>query len=44
MKKVEGDGEVVKHMWEQVKWAMVVSARKLCGSMSKGGKNPKSVW
>ena len=22
-KRVEGDGDNVKHMWEQVKWAMV---------------------
>ena len=28
-------------MWEQVKWAMVESARELCGSVRK---NPKSVW
>ena len=31
-------------MWEQVKWAMVESAREVCGSVRVGGKNPKSVW
>ena len=31
-------------MWEQVKQAMVESARKMCGSARVGGKNPKSVW
>ena len=33
----------VEHMWEQVKWAMVESAREVCGSVRVGGKNPKSV-
>ena len=31
-------------MWEQVKWAMVESAREICGSVRIGGKNLKSVW
>ena len=31
-------------MWEQIKQAMVESARKMCGSMKVGGKNPKSIW
>ena len=31
-------------MWEQVKRAMVESAREVCGSVKVGGKNPKSVW
>ena len=30
-------------MWEQVKWAMVESARETCGSVRVEGKNPKSV-
>ena len=34
----------VWRMWEQVKQAMVESARKVCGSVRVGGKNPKSVW
>ena len=33
--------ECVEHMWEQVKWAMVESARVEVGSVRK---NPKSVW
>ena len=32
-----------EYMWEQVKRAMVESAR-VCGSVRVGGKNPKSVW
>ena len=33
-KRVEWDGENnVDHMWEQVKWAMVESAREVCGSV-----------
>ena len=44
-KGVEWDGDNnVKHMWEQVKRAMVGSAREVCGSVRAGGKNPKSVW
>ena len=44
-KRVQWDGENnVKHMWEQVKWAMVERAREVCGSLRVGGKNPKSVW
>ena len=31
-------------MWEQVKWAMVESAREVCGAVRVGGGNPKSVW
>ena len=34
----------VEHMWEQVKQAIVESAREVCGSVRIGGKNPKSVW
>ena len=30
-------------MWEQVKRAMVESAREKCGSVRVGGRNPKSV-
>ena len=29
---------------EQVKRAMVESARKVCGSVRVGGNNPKNVW
>ena len=43
-KRVEGDGDNVEHMWEQVKWAMVESTRKVCGSVRVERKNPKSVW
>ena len=43
-KRVEGGGDnIVEHMWEQVKQAMVESAREVCGSMRVGGKIPKSV-
>ena len=31
-------------MWEQVKRAMVESAREVGGSVSIVEKNPKSVW
>ena len=31
-------------MWEQVNWAMVESAREVCGLVRVGGGNPKSVW
>ena len=31
-------------MWEQVKRAVVESAREVCGSVMVGGRNPKSVW
>ena len=40
----DGDDNV-EHMWKQVKWAMVESAREVCGSVrGGGGKNPKSAW
>ena len=32
-KSVEGDRNNIEHMWEQVKWAMVESAREMCGSV-----------
>ena len=38
--RVGGDGGNVERMWEQVKWAMVESAREVCASES-GGKEPK---
>ena len=31
-------------MWEQVKQAMVDSAREGCGSVRAVGKNPKNIW
>ena len=31
-------------MWEQVKQAMVESARQVCFSVRVVGKNPKCVW
>ena len=31
------------HIWEQVKLAMVETAREMCGSVRVGGKPPKSV-
>ena len=44
-KGVEWEGaNNVEHMWEQVKQAMVESARELFGSVRVGGGNPKSVW
>ena len=36
----EGDDNV-EHMWEQVKWAMVESAREVCDSVRVGGKEPR---
>ena len=39
-----GGGNNVINMWEQVKLAMVESAREVCGSVRDEGKNPKSVW
>ena len=33
----------VKHMWQQVKWAIIESAREVCGSVQVGGGNPKYV-
>ena len=43
-KGVEWDGDDnVEHMWEQVKWAMVKSAREVCSTVRVGGKNPRSV-
>ena len=35
-KRVEREGDNVEHMWEQVKWAMVKSAREVCGSEGVG--------
>ena len=35
-KRVEGDGDNVEHMWEQMKRAMVESAREVCGSVRVG--------
>ena len=44
-KRVEWDREInVEHMWEQVKRAIVESAREVCGSVRAGGPNPKSFW
>ena len=40
---MDGDNNI-EHMWEQVKRAMVVNARKVCDSVRVGGKDPKSVW
>ena len=40
--KWDGDNNV-KHMLEEVKWAMVENAREVCGSVRVAGKNPKSV-
>ena len=37
-----GDNNV-EYMWEQMKRAMVESAREMCGSVRVGGKNQKSV-
>ena len=43
-KGVEWNGDNnVEHMWEQVKWTMVESAREVCNSVRVGGKNPKIV-
>ena len=43
-KGVEWDAENnVEHMWKQVKWAMVESAREVCDSVRVRGKNTKSV-
>ena len=42
-KRVEWDGEsTVEHIWEQMRQAIVESAREVCGSVSEG-KEPKSV-
>ena len=44
-KRVEWDGEnSAELMWEQVKRAMIESAREMCESMQVGGGNPKRVW
>ena len=44
-KRVEWDGDNnVEHMWEQVKRAMVESAREVWGSVKIGRRNPKRVW
>ena len=41
-KGVEWDGDNnVEHMWEQVKQAMVESAREVCGSVKVGGKTQR---
>ena len=41
-KGVEWGGDnIVKHMWEQVKRAVVECAREVCGSVRVGGKEPK---
>ena len=43
-KRVECDGEKnVEQMWEQMRRAMVESARELCGSVRVEGGNPKNV-
>ena len=40
-KRVEWDGNNnVAHMWEQVKQAMVESAREVYGSVQVGSRNP----
>ena len=31
-------------MWEQVKQALVESAREVCGSVKVAGKNPRNKW
>ena len=36
-----GEESNVKHIWEQVKRAMVESARKVYGFVRVGGKEPK---
>ena len=45
MKGVEwDDDDDVEHMWEQVKQAMVESAREICGSLGVGGgEKPQNV-
>ena len=45
-KGVESDGDDdVEHMWEQVRWTLVESAREVCGLVrGGGGKSPKRVW
>ena len=42
-KRVEGDGDNVEYIWEQVKRAMVESAREACALLRMEGENPKSV-
>ena len=45
VKGVERDGDnKVRHMCEEVKWAMIESTREVCGSVRVVGKNPKNVW
>ena len=39
-KRVEGGGNNIQHMWQQVKQAMVESTREVYGSVRVGGKNP----
>ena len=41
-RRVEGDGDNVEHMCEQVKRVIVESAREVCSSVRVGGKNPKN--
>ena len=44
VKRVEWDGENnVEHVWEQVKWSLVESAREMCTSVRVGGGSPKIV-
>ena len=44
-KRIEWDeGRNVDQMWEQVKGAMVGSAKEVCDSVRVEGKNPKNVW
>ena len=44
-KEVEWDRDNnVEHIWEQVKRAMVKSAREKCCSVKVGRKNTNSVW
>ena len=43
-KGIEWDGDNnVKHIWEQIKRAMVETARAVYGPVRVGGKNPKSM-
>ena len=45
VKRVELDGENnAEYMQEQVKRAMVESAREACVSVGVGGKTPKCAW
>ena len=42
-KRVEGDGNNVEYMWEQVKRAMVGRAREMCDSLKVGGGRTRRV-